>query len=363
MSSTPTRAVVSSPRTLFVQALVLLSSPVALAAPGGNGDTEVDWLGMGATFAAGLAVFLWSVRALAMCLRDVASERVKAVLHKSAGNRLKGLLSGTAVTVVLDSSSATIILLIALVDARLIGFGASLPVILGSNIGTTFSSQVFAVNNDLYAPALLLAGLLTLVLARADKAKRWGEVVFLIGLILFALGTLGDAMAPLADHDGVKAWLLSFAHPATGILAGAAGTVAIQSSSAMMAIVIALASQQLIGLDAGLALMLGAEIGTCADTLVAAIGRSAAALRAAAFHVGFNIVTAALGVALLAPLTQLARWSSSDVAHQIANAHVAFNVIGALLFIGFTGTAARWLERWVPERRAPAERLRPAADV
>ncbi|WKB55107.1 Na/Pi cotransporter family protein [Eleftheria terrae] len=320
-------------------------------------------MAMGATFAAGLALFLWAIARLAISLQEVAGDRLKSMLKRAAGRRAAGLLSGTAATVVLDSSSATIILVIALVDAQLIGFAESLPVILGSNIGTTFSSQVFALNVDLYAPVLLILGLAGQFLTRHRRGAHWSEPVFYMGAILFALTTIGHAMEPLGQSDMVKHWLKGFSDPVMGVLVGAAATVAIQSSSAMMAIVITLASQQLIGLEAGLALMLGAEIGTCADTLLATLGRSAAAIRAGVFHLGFNLTTAAAGVALLEPLTALARASAHDAAQQIANAHVAFNVLGALIFIGGTRAVARMLVRLVPEPKPSEARLSPAAET
>ena len=169
-------------------------------------------------------------------------------------------------------------------------------------------------------------------------------------MVLFALYAIGSAMDPLKDSEDVKTWLSRFDEPLLGLAAGAAATVAIQSSSAMMGIVIALAGQQLISLEAGVAMMLGAEVGTCADTLVATIGRTAAAVRAGLYHLLFNLVSAGAGLALIGPLVALARLTGDELPQQIANAHVAFNVIGAVVFIGFTGLAATWLTRLVPDR-------------
>ncbi|MCW7539943.1 Na/Pi symporter [Aquabacterium sp. A7-Y] len=330
--------------------LALLAGSVPSTAFARADGSEIDWISMGSTFVAGLVLFLWGVRALSQRLREVGSERLREILRRSSDNRLRGLLCGTGVTLVLDSSSATIVLLIALVDAGLLGFAASLPIILGSNIGTTFSSQLFALNAEALPPLLMAGGLGGVLLGRSVNGRRWGEVVFGVGMVLFALHVIGLAMEPLGDHAGVKDWLRNFEQPLLGLAAGAAATVAIQSSSAMMGIVIVMASQQLISLETGLALMLGAEIGTCADTLVASLGRSAAALRAGLFHLGFNIASALLGLMLIGPMAWFAQASAGTVAQQIANAHVAFNVIGALLFFGFTGLIARWLQRLLPDR-------------
>jgi phosphate:Na+ symporter len=168
---------------------------------------------------------------------------------------------------------------------------------------------------------------------------------------------MGEAVAPLRQNERFLDWMASLERPLSGVAAGTVATVVLQSSSAIFGIVITLAGQGLISLPAGLAVMLGAEIGTCADTLVASIGRTRAALCAGVFHLGFNIVTAVLGVMFIEQRAGLARAlpNGTDVARQIANAHVVFNVIGVALFLGFTPRMARVLQRLLAaEDRAPA---------
>lgn len=309
---------------------------------------SIDWLDVGLGFVAGLALFLFGVQTLAAALKEAQGGRFEALLKRFAGNRFGGVASGTAATVALDSSSVVIILVIAIVDAGLLPFASSLPVILGANIGTTFSSQVFAWNVDQWSPLMLAAALATRALAKSDKVKTWSNALLGLGLVLFGLYTIGEAAAPLEDDPRVKEWLTQLENPLAGILAGAVATVAIQSSSAMMGIVITLAGGGLITLPAGIAIMLGAEIGTCADTLMATIGRSRTAVRAGLFHLSFNIVSVTLGWLLIDALDALAQASASDTGQRIANAHVAFNVAGALLALPFTGLAAKALERVLP---------------
>ena len=311
---------------------------------------QIDWLTVALGFIGGLALFLYGVDILARELKAAGGGRFQKLLRRSSDNRLKGLATGTVATVALDSSSVTIILLIAMVDAGLIGFAQGLPVILGANIGTTISSQIFAWSLDRFSPILIAAGLALHLLGRSEGWKRAGTIVLAIGLVLFGLHTIGAAAEPLKDDPGIKAWLERLENPLLGVLAGAAVTVAIQSSSAMLGIVITLAAGGLISLPAGLALMLGAEIGTCADTLVATIGRSRAAVKAGVFHLAFNIVAVAVGVLLIGPLADFATWSARSTGQQIANAHVLFNVAGALLFLPLTGLAARALDRAIPQR-------------
>lgn len=337
-----------------------LLAGVALAQQGGGDAPKIDWVALAMGFLGGLTLFLFGVSLLADGLKAVAGGRVQKLLHGATDGPLRGLATGVAATTVLDSSSVTIILLIGLVDSGMLGLAQALPVILGSNIGTTVSSQVFALGVDEYAPVALAGGLLLRALAKSDKLKGWGTVIAGIGLVLFGLHVMGEAVEPLKAHPGIVEWLRATETPLRGVLIGCAFTVLIQSSSATLGVVITLAGQGIIDLPTGLAMMLGAEIGTCADTLAATIGRSRAAVRAGLFHLGFNLVTVTAGVALIGPLAALAAWTSDEVPHQIANAHVAFNVIGALAFLWLTPWCGRLLERIVPNRgEAPA--ARPAA--
>ncbi len=329
-------------------ALLVLASAAAAQAPAEA--PRVDWLMLAMGALGGLVLFLYGVDLLARALRDGQDDRFKRLIQRSSSNRFAALGTGTVATVVLDSSSVVIVLVIALVDARLMAFASALPVILGANIGTTISSQVFAWNIDTFAPVLMAVGLGWRVLAKADGAKRWATVLLGIGLVLFGLSLIGAAAEPLQDHPEILALLRELENPLYGVLAGAAVTVAIQSSSAMMGIVITLAGGGLVTLPAGIAMMLGAEIGTCADTLVATLGRSRAAVKAGVFHLLFNIASVTIGVLLIDQLVGFAQGSGSDTGQRIANAHVLFNVVGALLALPFVRLSAGLLDRIVPER-------------
>lgn len=301
----------------------------------------------------GLVLFLFGVLQLARGIEPLASTRARDLLGRFTTNRFAGLATGAVATTILDSSSVTIILVIALVNGGLLTFQQSLGVIMGSNIGTTVSSQIFASDVEAYAPLVLFAGFLLFVTARdSDRRRQIGLAVLGLGLIFFGLHYVGEAVAPLRDSPKFMRWMTGLERPIFGVAVGAGATIVIQSSSAMLGIVITLASQGLITLPAGLAVMLGAEIGTCADTLVASIGRSRAAIRAGLFHLMFNILSVAIGVMLIEQLAALARAlpGGDSVPRQIANAHVAFNVLGVTAFIGFTPWIARLLERVVPGR-------------
>lgn len=333
--------------TMLAAALILAGPAYAAA---GDAADEIDWVKLAMTAIGGLALFLYGVNILARTLREAQGGRFHRLLERSSDNRIKGLATGTAATLVLDSSSVVIILLITIVDAGLMPFANALAAILGANIGTTFSSQVFAWNVDTYAPLLFAAGLGWKALAGSEGAKRKATVVVGFGLVLFGLNIIGTAAEPLQQHPDIVDWLRRLENPLLGVLAGALVTVAIQSSSAMMGIVITLAGGGLITLPAGVAIMLGAEIGTCADTLIATIGRSRAAVKAGIFHLVFNLCSVALGVLLIDRLAAFGAMTATDTGQRIANAHVLFNVAGALIVLPFVGVVAGWLDRLVPER-------------
>lgn len=301
---------------------------------------------------AGLVLFLYGVTRLALGMRAVAGERMKRILARGTRTRLGGLACGIATTAILDSSSVTIIMVIALVDAGLIASADSLAVILGANIGTTISSQLLALDVQRYAPVVLAVGLVLLVAGRTVSWRAAGTAVFGLGLVFFGLFLMGDAVEPLRGSARFAQWMTRMESPLVGVLVGGVVTLVLQSSSATVGIVLTLASQGLVTLPAGLAVMLGAEIGTCADTLLATIGRSRAAVRAGVFHLAFNLVSVAVGVALLPLLVRLVTAIGGDPSRQVANAHVAFNVLGAAAMLGFVGPASRVLERLVPERDA-----------
>ena len=303
----------------------------------------------------GLVLFLFGVFQLAHAIEPLASDRARELLGRFTTNRLAAVSTGIVATTILDSSSVTIILVIALVNGGLLTFTQSLGVIMGSNIGTTVSSQILARDVEQYAPLVLVIGFMLFVTARSSERRRHAGLALLgLGLVFFGLHYIGEAVAPLKDNQRFMTFIAGLERPMVGLGVGALATIAIQSSSAMLGIVITLAGQGLLTLPAGLAVMLGAEIGTCADTLVASIGRTKAAVRAGVFHLGFNIISAAIGVLLIGQLATLAMAlpGGDSVARQIANAHVAFNVLGVLFFLPFTGSIASVLTHLIPDRPA-----------
>ena len=318
----------------------------------------MDWIKIILEAVAGLTLFLYGVTRLSESLQQVASERMKKLLARFTAHPLAGVATGAAATTLLDSSSVTIIMVVALVNAGLLPFTRAIGVIMGANIGTTISSQIIAFQLNEYAAILLAIGFAGYFLGRTDLFRNLGLVLFGFGLIFFGLNVIEDAAGPLKDYKPFVAWMRGLENPWLGVGIGALFTVLIQSSSATLGIVITLAAQGLVSLPAGVAIMLGAEIGTCADTLVASVGRSREALRAGVFHLVFNVVTVLIGVTLAVPLAQLAASfaPAGNVSRQIANAHLLFNVGGVVAFIWFVPLIARALTYLVPDKRGvPAD--------
>jgi len=246
-----------------------------------------------------------------------------------------------------------------MVSASILTFVQSLGVVLGSNIGTAVGAQIISLNIELYIPILMFSGLLVLFLGRTARQKSIGIVLLGFGLMFYGLGAIDTAMKPFREYEPFLNWMESLGrNPFMGALVGAVFTVIIQSSSATVAIIVTLAGSGLIPLESGIAIMLGAEVGTCADTLIATIGRGSAALRTGVFHLLFNIASALLGIIFASQLAQIARAiSGEDIGRQIANAQMLFNIIGVAAVIGFLPLVAYALEKLIPETEADRQRL------
>lgn len=300
----------------------------------------------------GLVLFLYALNRLSEGLKEVSGSSLNNFLRRFTNNVFKGILSGIIVTILLDSSSVVIIMTIALVNARSLTFRQAMGVVLGANIGTTFSSQIFALDVGEYAAIPIAAGFVLMFFSKKNFYVSLGKVVFAFGLIFFGLFTIEEAVAPLKNSSQFTDWLKSLENTWKGVLTGAMVTVVVQSSSATLGMVIKLAAQGLITINASIAVMLGAELGTCADTLVASIGRTRAAIKTGLFHLMFNVVTIILGMIALPLFTRLVLLLSKGASLQqtVANAHMLFNGLGVLIALPFLSLFERMLEKMLPDK-------------
>ncbi|MBW4683539.1 MAG: Na/Pi symporter [Komarekiella atlantica HA4396-MV6] len=319
---------------------------------------------------AGLVLFLYGVTRMAEGLEAIAGDRAKNLISKFTTNRFAGVATGTVATTILDSSSVTIIIVIAMVSAGLLSFVESLGVVLGSNIGTTIGAQIVAFKINEYAPIAMFIGFLLIFFGKQERWKQIGLITLGVGLLFFGLEIIENAMEPFKDYKPfIKLMETLGNNTLLGAGVGALFTILVQSSSATVAIVVTLASQGLVSLPAGVALVLGAEVGTCADTLVATIGRERPAVRTGIFHLLFNVVSASVGILFASQLAGFAQWVSGlagagdDVAREIANAQLIFNLLGVALIIGFLPLIARGLEQLIPDGKKQNRQAKAKSEV
>jgi phosphate:Na+ symporter len=329
--------------------------------------SHLDWFALALGLFGGLALFLFGLDQLSEGLKQAAGDALKTLLTRLTSNRFLGALTGAVVTGILNSSSVTTVLVVGFVTAGIMSLPQSVAVIMGANIGSTVTAQLLAFNLSAYSLLAVAVGFFILFAAKRAALRHWGMMVMGLGLIFFGMGLMSDAMKPLRSFPPFVSALAGMANPLYGILAGAIFTGLVQSSAATVGIAIALASEGLLTLPAGIALALGANIGTCATALLAALGKPTEAIRAAAVHVLFNVLGVLVWFPFIGLLARLAIAISpaaaslegveklaAEVPRQVANANTLFNVINTALFIGFTGWFARLATRLVPARQQQA---------
>ncbi len=318
----------------------------------------------------GLALFLYGMDKMAEALKAVAGGRMKAILGRLTRNRVTGALTGAFVTAVIQSSSVTTVMVVGFITAGLMTLSQSIGIIMGANIGTTVTAQIIAFRVTQYALLMVAVGFGMMMLARREKVRHYGAVVMGLGLVFFGMGVMGDAMKPLRSYQPFLDWMTTMESPAVGIAAGALFTALVQSSSATTGVVIVMASQGLITLPAGIALIFGANVGTCVTALLASIGKPREAIRAALVHVLFNVIGVAIWLPFIDQLAQVVTLLSpaatdlagvarlaADTPRQVANAHTIFNVVNTLVFLPFAGVFGWVVTRLVPDRPEDVGRL------
>jgi phosphate:Na+ symporter len=311
----------------------------------------------------GLAVFLFGLDQLTTMLKATAGPRLREVLARATTNRFKGVLAGGFTTAVIQSSSVTTVLVVGFVSAGLMSLQQSIGVIMGAEIGTTITAQIIAFKVTQYALVAVVVGFSMQFFSKTNRIKRYGMIVLGLGLVFYGMNMMGDATRPLRTYQPFIDMLAQMDNRALTILLSASFTALIQSSSATTGVIIVLGSQGLISLEQGIALVLGANIGTCITALLASIGKERNGLQAAMIHVTFNVSGVLLWFSFIDEIAMLSRWLSpsaaelsgmdrlaAEVPRQIANAHTLFNVGNTLIFIWFTGVFAWIVTRLVPQK-------------
>ena len=307
----------------------------------------------------GLGLFLFAINNLSDTLKDILGEKAKKWLRYCTRNLVTAIITGTVITIILDSSSAVIIMTIVLVNAKALTFRQSLGIIMGANIGTTFSSQIIALDIGQFSPIPIFIGLILSIFVKNEKITRPARVLMYFGILFFGLYTMERAVEPLRDQPQFVNWMHGLENPVKGAGIGALVTLIIQSSSATVGMVITLAKKALITLPAGIAVMLGAELGTCSDTLLATIRSDRQAIKSGLFHLLFNFISICIGLLIFPLYTQFIHAISkgASIEQQIANAHMIFNIGGVLLFFPFVTLIEKGLDKWIPEKTKRDEKL------
>lgn len=325
----------------------------------------VDSLEMGAIIiglVGGLALFLYGMDKMAGALRVVAGGKMKRLLAALTTNRFMGAVAGAFVTMVVQSSSVTTVLVIGFITAGLMTLQQSIGVIMGANIGSTITAQIIAFKITRYALVLIALGFALPFLTKRNRYKHYGTIVMGIGLIFFGMELMSQATTPLRAYQPFVNLMHQMDNPLLAVLAGAFFTGLIQSSAATTGVIIVLAGQGLITLEAGIGLAFGANIGTCVTAILAAIGKPRQAMQAATIHVMFNVVGVIFWLGLIDQLAALVRWITpaaaggitgmaklaAETPRQIANAHTIFNLVNTLMLIWFVAPLAKLVQWLIP---------------
>lgn len=326
---------------------------------GDHQTNQISWGFLLIGLFGGLAFFLYGMEKMSEGMKKSAGNQMRNILAALTRNRIIGLFVGAFVTMVIQSSSATTVMLVSFVQAGLMRFTQSLGVILGADIGTTVTAQLIAFKLTDYALLMCAIGFAMRMMGKTEKIRNSGEIILGFGILFFGMKLMSDAMKPLRAFPEFVEILKELENPLLGILVGALFTALVQSSSAFTGLIIVLAQQGLISLEAGIPMIFGANIGTCVTAGLASIGASRDAKRVALAHVVFKIAGVLLFVFWIPAFADLIRemtaLSGSGSARQIANAHTLFNVGLGLIFLPLTSVFAHFIEKILPEKPTTRE--------
>lgn len=310
----------------------------------------------------GLALFLYGMQMMSSNLEAAAGNKMKRILERLTANRLLGVCVGAGITAIIQSSSAMTVMVVGFVNSGLMTLNQAVWIIMGANIGTTITGQMIALDIGVFAPLIAFAGVVLVIFVKNKKIQYAGGIIAGLGVLFIGMGMMSDAMLPLRDSQSFINMMTKFSNPLLGIAAGAAFTAIIQSSSASVGILQALALGGLIDIHSAVFVLFGQNIGTCITAVLAAIGTSRNAKRTTVIHLLFNIIGTCIFVAicLLTPFTEwMAQLTPGNAAAQIANVHTTFNVVTTLLLLPFGLYLAKAAVKILPDKKeAPGEEER-----
>lgn len=301
----------------------------------------------------GLALFLMGMKMMSDGLEQTAGDKMKTVLEKLTSNRFLGVGVGAGITAVIQSSSATTVMVVGFVNSGLMTLRQAIWVIMGANVGTTITGQLIALDVGVIAPLIAIVGVVFIVFLKSKKLHHWGYIFAGLGILFMGMNMMSDSMSGLRDSQEFVNVVTNLSNPALGILAGAVFTAIIQSSSASVGILQALAMSGAISLSSSVYVLFGQNIGTCITAVLASVGTSRNARRTTVIHLLFNITGTIIFtiICMLTPFTDFMQSLTPDnPAAQIANVHTIFNIVTTLILLPFGTLLEKAAMKILPER-------------
>ena len=305
----------------------------------------------------GLSLFLYGMQMMSNGLEAAAGNKMKRILERLTANRILGVLVGAGITAVIQSSSATTVMVVGFVNSGMMTLQQAVWIIMGANIGTTITGQLIALDIGAIAPLFAFIGVAMIVFLNKEKLHHFGKIIAGLGILFIGMDMMSAAMMPLRESEAFISLMTQFSNPVLGILAGAIFTAIIQSSSASVGILQALASSGVIGLPQAVYVLFGQNIGTCITAVLAAIGTSRNAKRTTIIHLSFNIIGTIVFtiICMVTPFVSLMEGLTPNVSAQIANTHTIFNITTTLLLLPFGTQLAKIATKILPDRAEEKE--------
>ena len=300
----------------------------------------------------GLALFLYGMQMMSDGLENAAGDRMERILEKLTSNRFVGVAVGALITAVIQSSSATTVMVVGFVNSGMMTLQQAVWIIMGANIGTTITGQLVALDIGMFAPLIAFAGVGMIVFLKNPKLHYVGGILGGFGMLFIGMDMMGAAMEPLRDFPPFIELMTSFTNPLFGIAAGALFTAIIQSSSASVGILQTLAASGLIPFSSAVFVLFGMNIGTCITAVLASIGTNRSAKRTTIIHLMFNIIGTVIftSLCLVLPIADIVgSWTVGRPAAQLANMHTVFNIATTVILVPFGTLLAKAATMILPD--------------
>ena len=330
----------------------------------------MDFFGV-LTMVGGLALFLYGMDAMGQGLSKLSGGRMERLLEKLTSKRIMAVLLGAGVTAVIQSSSATTVMVVGFVNSGIMKLSQAIGIIMGANVGTTITSWLLSLTGiqggnffltllkpSSFSPVLAVIGVIFIMFTKDDKKKDIGMILIGFAILMTGMETMSDAVAPLAENEKFTGILTMFSNPIIGLIAGAILTAVIQSSSASVGILQALCATGAVGYSTAIPIIMGQNIGTCITAIMSSIGASKNAKRAAAVHLFFNVIGTAIFMILFYALNAFLKFSFMDTAANaagIAVVHTCFNVSATVILFPFANVLEKLAIMVIPDKKTDEE--------